>query len=60
MMLEVGVVFLKLFQDFWGDMIDALFFYLSILHIPNLLCGPMNENHKRYVPLIFSIFAIGL
>ena len=53
MTLEVGVLFLKLFHNFRGDMIDALFFELSLLHILNFLCVPMDENHNRYAPLSF-------
>ena len=34
-------------------MIDALFFYLSLQHIPNLFYGPTDENNNRDAPLSF-------
>ena len=34
-------------------MIDALFLYLSLLHIPNFLCVPTDENHNQDALLSF-------
>ena len=48
-----ALFFLKTFQNFWGDMIDALFFYLNLLYIQNFLCGPTYEKNNRYALISF-------